>query len=94
MPRPTPDDPQPGNAYTDAPTHRVFTEEEFLAEVTAAGFIGCYKFWTQISPMANAPTRARAEGVLKGLAQIVWERNGRCARSREEAEAFQYCGLH
>lgn len=72
---------------------RIFTEEEFVNECGMAAFMGAYKFWTQIEGIANPATRTLAAGVLNALARLNWERNGRCARTPQEREAFAFFGL-
>lgn len=76
---------------------RSFTEEEFIADVAVAGFMGAWEFWQSVKLVARKtgePVETVAEGLLRAMACSAAARyrpNGPV--TPQEREAFHGCGL-
>lgn len=83
---------------------RSFTEEQFVREAMIAGFVGMYRFWSQLSFDAQLAHHQKGseltvpvekgEKLLRDIAHLVFEKCGGISESPHIHEAFQYCGLN
>lgn len=76
---------------------RTFTEEQFVEEAFAAGFLGVYKFWCMVIaedyPLSNEKLQARGERLLREIARQALMLRGARRFTEQEREAYHYCGI-